>query len=368
MGNVTDYLKEYGKYSFLERDFSDVDGLVLAQFSYLKFDGVVPGLLEEKESVAICEMRTCPEEDALFADVLFAEENRSLYYAMCESRRFGTMKMNYYVNRIDLERPSQFSAVTCFLEDGSVYIAFRGTDETLAGWREDFDMACRMLTKSQELSVEYLNLAAEKCEGMLFVGGHSKGGNLAVYSAMYCEEQIKRRIRLVYNLDGPGFLPGYGKNGHYEKIAARVRKIIPHASVVGMLFEDTSAYQVVESCSRGVFQHDAFSWIIQEGHFVEAEELYRSWRMMGEILNRWIETLSERQRKCFIQELFRILDETQTETVLDFPKNWKRIMRHLAEVLQDTDRETRKALWKIGKTLFVAAGQVAREHAEGKEG
>lgn len=362
MGNVVDYLKEYGRKSFLERPFSDEDSLAIAQLSYIKFDNTVPGLLEGKASVSLAQIRCLASDEELFADTLFAEENKALYNAMCESRRFRTMKINFYVNRINFEKPSQFSAVTCFLEDGSVYVAFRGTDETLTGWREDFDMACRMPVKSQELSAEYLNLAAEQCSGALLVGGHSKGGNLAVYAAMHCAEKVRKRIRLVYNLDGPGFLPGYRQSGHYDKIAERVRKIIPHASIVGMLFEDGKAYEVVESCSRGVLQHDAFSWRISDGHFVTAEDIYKSWKTAGEVLNKWIAALTEEQLSDFTRKLFGALDAMQAQTVLDFSGNWKRMLLEMAEMLRDTDKETRRALWKIGRSLFQAMGQVAREH------
>lgn len=364
MGNVVDYLKEYGKESFLERSFSDEDSLAIAQLSYIKFDNAVPGLLEGKASVSLERIRCLAGDEGLFADTLFEEENRALYEAMCESRRFRTMKINFYVNRIDFEKPSQFSAMTCFLEDGSVYVAFRGTDETLTGWREDFDMACRMPVKSQELSAEYLNLAAERCAGTLLVGGHSKGGNLAVYAAMHCEEKVRKRIRWIYNLDGPGFLPGYRQSVHYDKIAERVRKIIPHASIVGMLFEDGEAYEVVESSSRGVLQHDAFSWMISDGHFVTAEDVYKSWKTAGEVLNKWIAVLTEEQLRDFTRKLFGALDAMQAQSVLDFPANWKRMLLETAEMLHDTDKETRRALWKIGRSLFRAMGQVARDHVE----
>lgn len=364
MGNIVDYLKKYGKYSLLERPFSDEDSLAIAQLSYLKFEGAVSGILEEAESVCISQIRGLSDDTVLFADILFAEENRALYDAICESRRFRNMKINFYVNRIDLEKPSQFSAVTFFLEDGLVYVAFRGTDETLIGWREDFDMACRMPIKSQELSVEYLNLAASKCKGTLIVGGHSKGGNLAVYAAMYCAEEVRTRIKWVYNLDGPGFLQGCRCQRDYEKIAARVRKIIPQASIVGMLFEDSKAYEVVESSSRGVLQHDAFSWIIEEGHFLTAEDVYKSWKTVGEIVNRWLASLTEKELLEFTEEIFGLFDVAQAETLMDFSGNWKRMLLQMAEAFRDTDKETKRAMWKVGKALFKAAGQVAQEHVE----
>ena len=362
MGNIVDYIREYGEESFIRRPFSEEDSLVLAQLSYLKLDGVVSGFEEKSVPVFVAEVRKRSEDAKIFADTLFAEENKALYDAVCRSRRFQKMKLNYYVNRIDLEKPSQFSAVTCFLEDGSVYVAFRGTDETLAGWREDFDMACQAPVKSQELSVEYLNRVADRCEGRLIIGGHSKGGNLAVYAAMHCKETVRKRICRIYNLDGPGFLPGCQESRAYEELAPRVRKLIPHASLVGMLFEDSGAYEVVESSGRGILQHDAFTWVIRQGKFVKVEEIYQSWKVTGEILNRWIASLSREQLKGITEELFSLLDAAQAETLLDFQGNWKKMVRRMAAALHDTDSQTRKAMWKVGKALFRAAGEVAWEH------
>lgn len=376
MCNVVDYLVKYGKETLLERPFSPEDGLVLAQLSYIKFDGIVPGLLENEDFVSLAWAGEAAKRTELFADMLFAEENEALFDAACASRRFRTMKMNYYVNRIDEERPSQFSAVTYLLEDGSVYIAFRGTDETLTGWREDFSMACRMPVKSQELSAEYLNLAAKELmkrerKGSAFrsfyLGGHSKGGNLAVYAAMHCRENIQARIRRIYNLDGPGFLPCHRELGLYQKIAGRVEKIIPQASVVGMLFEDAGAYRVVKSSARSVMQHDAFSWQIKDGTFEDAGEVKKGYEAAGEILNRWLALLSEEEICALTEKLFGLLERAEVQTVQDFKKSWRKLLREVGEQLRNTDYETRCALWKIVHTLYDAAKRTAREHAAVKK-
>lgn len=360
MGNIVDYIREYGDASFEERPFSDEDALALAQFSYLKLEGAVAGVLEDEKDVTIGAIRSLSTDEKIFADTIFAEKNKALYEEMCKSRRFQNTRANYYVNRIDAEKHSQFSAVSCFLEEDLVYIAFRGTDETLAGWREDFDMACHMPVKCQELSVEYLELAAPKCKGRLIVGGHSKGGNLAVYASLRCHERIRKRIERVYNLDGPGFLPGYFAADVYKEMAVRIRKMIPHASLVGMLFEDNKAYEVVESNGIGILQHDAFTWIIEKGRFVTVQDVYKSWKITGEILNRWLASLSAEQIKSFTEELFSLFDVSEVESVMDFQGNWKKIMSGVAWALGDMDKETRRAMWKVGKALFKAIGEEMR--------
>lgn len=368
MGNIIGYIREYGDYSLLERRFSDEDSLVLAQFSYLKLEGAVPGPGEDGPGVTIGEIGNCKRKEEIFADERFAEENRALFEAMRCSRRFQTMRIKFYVNRIDPQEQSQFSAVTCFLEDGSVYIAFRGTDETLVGWKEDFTMACRAPVRCQELSVEYLNQAAAGGRERLIVGGHSKGGNLAVYASMYCRESIRKRIRWIYNLDGPGFLPQIKNSGAYRAVEKRIRKIIPHSSVIGMLLEDTDSYEVVESSTFGVLQHNSFTWVVKEGKFVTAADVYRARKTAGEMLNRWIRSLTEEEIETVIGALFAVLEASEAETLLDFSGNWRNAAKQMGAALRGVEKEKRRELWRIGRALGTAAREVAGEHLQEHKG
>ncbi len=362
MGNIVDYVAEYGDYSFLERPFSDADSLVIAQFAYLKLEGAVPGPGEAGADVTIGEVAHRKEREAIFADGRFAADNSALFDAMRKSRRFQTMKINYCVNRIDQQEQLQFFAVTCLLEDDSVYLAFRGTDETFVGWKEDFYMACKIPVRSQELSVSYVEAVAERCRGSLILGGHSKGGNLAVYAAMHCKETVRERIRRIYNLDGPGFLPRLRNAGIWRTIEGRVRKIIPHSSLIGMLLEDTDDYTVVESNVIGVLQHNPFSWLIRDGKFVEVKDIYKSRKAVVEILNRWIISVPEDKRADFVDHLFGIIEASEAETLLDFSGNWKTAAKRMAAALHDTDRETRRELWRIGGALLAAGREVAAAH------
>jgi len=364
MGNVIDYVKDYGAYSFLERPFSDEDALVLAQFSYLKLDGAVAGPGGGRPGVTLGEIRHLRGEEALVEDMLFAGENRALFEAMRESPRFQTMQINYYVNRIDLVQQSQFSAVTCMPQDGPVYIAYRGTDETLVGWREDFRLACNTAVRCQELGVEYLNRVATLCSGSLMVGGHSKGGNLAVFAAMHCEKPVRDRIRRIYSLDGPGFVPEIRKSGEYLQISDRIRKIVPRSCMVGMLMEDLDMCRLVESSSLGILQHNAFTWLVREGAFVTAESVGPGRRMAVETVNRWLASLTGQEIDACAKILFTAARESEIERLGDFSGNWRRALRKLVAAFRGADRETRREFHRIAAALFAAAGDVVR----GKKG
>ena len=160
METIIDYLEKYGDVSLLEKPFNDVDSLVLCQFSYLKFDGLVPSPEDNQPFVGVMRLKEKQAKGNLFADERYEKDNRALWEGILSGKRFGTVKLNYYVNDIDLEKESQFSAITFALEDGSFYVAFRGTDETIVGWKEDFHLAFSKPALGQLRSVKYLDLWA----------------------------------------------------------------------------------------------------------------------------------------------------------------------------------------------------------------
>lgn len=391
MGSIIDYVTEYGTYSFAERPFADEDALVLAQFSYMKLGGAVPELaltMERREQEAAAE----PERGAragakapggsgkeneagagrgvtlgeicrrksmekLLEGDLFAESGRALLEAMRASRRFQTVTYNYYVSLIDNEAASQFSAVTCFLPEGIVYVAFRGTDETLAGWREDFALAYETPVPSQELAAKYLNAVALRCGGAIIAGGHSKGGNLAVYAAMRCGRDAQERLRLVYNLDGPGFPAHIRDDGAYRAVESRIRKIVPHSSVVGMLFENDGAYEVVESNTFGVLQHNPFSWVVKEGKFAAVKDVYRGRKRAAGVLNSRLELLTKEEAVRMVETFFQIVEASGIRTLPELSGDWKGTLKKMARAAADVDRETRRKILDSVRTVLGASAR-----------
>ena len=189
MGTILDYLKEYGDYSLEEKPFSEVDSLVISQLSYLKFDGIVPGPEEERAPMSLEEIAAHGNYDHLYADERYRKNNTALFLGALKGRRFGKMRLWNYVNQIKPEQESQFSAVVCGLTEKLVYVVFRGTDENIVGWKEDLNLAFSEPVPGQKRSVQYLAQAAQTFSGSFMVGGHSKGGNFAVYAAMHCDPQ-----------------------------------------------------------------------------------------------------------------------------------------------------------------------------------
>lgn len=352
MGTILNYLEKYGKYTFEEMPMTEVDSLALCQLSYLKFDGMVP---EAGEPTVLKSLKEHPDYENLFADVRYEKVNRALLEEMMGSRRFGEMRLNYYVNVIEEKWETQFSAVTCFPDEEIVYVAFRGTDETIVGWKEDFNMAFLSPVPGQEYSVRYLETVAGRFQGPFYVGGHSKGGNLAVYGAMNAAPHIQERIIKVYSMDGPGFRPEVLEKCGYDRISEKVVKILPNSSLVGMIFESDMHFQVVKSNTFGLLQHDPYTWQVTGNHLVRANDLYERRREMDNTLNEWILSLNEQQLRTFVDTLYHVITASQADNLIDFTAEWKRSMNGIIGALKEVDEETVKMLKEMVKSLFEIA-------------
>ena len=206
--------------------------------------------------------------------VLVPEQIPELGHKMAASRRFSDLTLCAYVSRTDEETQTQFSALTILLSDKTAYIAFRGTDDTIVGWKEDFNLAFLPVVPAQKMAAEYLSAAAAALPSHpLRVGGHSKGGNLAVYSAVFCGEAVQNQLMRVYNNDGPGFRTSLLGLPEHRRVADKITTILPESSVVGMLLEHEERYEVVRSTQSGLWQHDGFSWQVRGERFEHLPDL-----------------------------------------------------------------------------------------------
>ena len=338
-----------------------VDSLLLCQFAYLKFDGLVPDISEDKPSVTLTELDRHPDREGLFADERFEKDNRELFEGMLSGRRFRNIKLNCHINVVEKEWEAQFSAVTVILEDGTIYVVFRGTDETIVGWKEAFNMAFLSPVPGQALSVKYLNTVTERFSTPFYVGGHSKGGNLAVYSAMNCVPQVQERILKIYSMDGPGFRPEVLRECGYDRIADRVVKLLPHSSVIGMIFEWDTGYQVVESRSFSLAQHNPYNWKIKNGEFVAAEDIYERARLTDNAINEWLISQNEDRIKLFVDTLYQVISASEADDLIAFTADWKKSMNGVISAFKEVDEDTKKMLQEAVKDLFELAKARVKE-------
>lgn len=372
-GTIIDYLKEYGDRPWEEYPMNDVDSLALCQLSYLKFDGIVPDVRDNKASISLLQISQHADYEKLFSDERYEKDNRALFEAMLAGRRYRNLRLNCYINMVTVEYETQFAAVTYLLEDGTLYIAYRGTDETIIGWKEDFNMAFLNPVPGQSYSVKYLNMVVSRLKNPFYLGGHSKGGNLAVYAAMKCSPAVQERILKIYSMDGPGFRPEVLSSCRYEAIADKVVKILPHSSLVGMLFEKDIRYQVVESRTFGLAQHNPYTWKVENGEFVKVDDIYESRKLMDGAINEWILSLNEQQLKTFVDTLYQVISASQAQDLIEFTADWKKSMNGIILALKEVDEQTARMLKEIIKSLFditrirVREGLMPKKHRSKKQ-
>ena len=287
MGTILDYLAWRGDLDFAVSPFNEVDNLILAELAYTKMETIVPGI-DDAETVPIRDI--CSAYERMQYRV---EGNANDAYPLLRSAaatlRFADIRAGAYVNKIDAEKNIQFAAVCFYLPDGSSYVAYRGTDNTLVGWREDFTIAYLSETPGQYEAVRYLERIAARTQGPLRVGGHSKGGNLAIYASAFCSKAAGERILTVYSNDGPGFNRSVVDSPEYGDVLDKVCLIIPESSLIGILLSNKDEKKIVKSTANGMQQHYPYTWEVLGKNFVEAEGQSQASLFLDETLDRWVE-------------------------------------------------------------------------------
>ena len=227
---------------------------------------------------------------------------------MAHSVRFGGMLLNGYCELMDDAREQQFAALTVELGDGSIYLSYRGTDDTIVGWKEDLNMGYLEVIPSQTRALEYLGrMTRQYPDAKLRIGGHSKGGNLSVYAAVKAPAAVQDRIVRVYNNDGPGFAKPLVGTPEHTRVADRILTVVPQSSVVGQLLEHEQNVEIVRSDAEGMLQHDGFSWQVVGDHFIHLDGFSREGKVIDETLESWEESLGPKQREAFADALYTVL-------------------------------------------------------------
>lgn len=341
MTDVFDYLHWRGDLPIQLIPMNEVDGMIFARIAYLPFEAF--DVLHGETSVAdaAAALLTADDPDGRIRP----KNDAPLLRALCESGRFGGIAIVGFENKTDTVTQTQFAAVTLRLPDGSICISFRGTDNTLVGWKEDFNMSFVCPVAGQVLAVEYLERTARQFPGTgITVLGHSKGGNFAVYAAAFCKAETQARIRAVYNYDGPGFDEKVLSADGYKAICGRISTFVPQSSVVGMLLGHEEAYTIVHSEQVGILQHDLFSWEVRRDSFAHLETVDNSSRFVNYTLKNWIAEMDYGQREAFTDAIYTILTETNASTLHELSASWFDSAKSVAKSLGSLDEPTRKAI------------------------
>lgn len=357
MANLLDYLDWRGDLTLEQDPFNEVDNLILSELVYANFREIVPPP-GDGSSISIAEaarafFRGIEPGHKIDMGVLVPDAIPEMLYRMAQSPRFRDMKLGGFMDWLNEEKGEQFAALTIETGDRSIYIAYRGTDDTLAGWKEDFALACMPEVPSQKKAVEYLSAVAKKYpRKKIRLGGHSKGGNLAVYAGTFCSAAIQRRIVDIWSNDGPGFHEDLLQLPQHQRIEKQIHSIVPKSSVVGMLLEHEEQYTVVDSDQLGLMQHDGFSWQIMGNHFITLREMTPQAQINDRELRSWVRSLSMEQREKFVDALFSVLQSSGATTLTNLKDESIKSVAAMVRAMKDLDKETRDGLLEFMHLLL----------------
>lgn len=343
MANIFDYIKNCGGSTFDEMEFNHIDGLILARFSYIPFDEIV--------SPSFCETICVSEAVDRFLKLpmpekkVFLKEDIAFIKSLAQSRRFSSLGLFGYRNKVSITENKQFAVITIKLNKQLSYVSFRGTDNTFVGFKEDCDLCFDAPIPSQDEALKYFRKFEKEKSRKFILGGHSKGGNIAVYAASFCSKELQERVVSIYNIDGPGFTKSLLNKEGYQRICSKIYTFVPQSSLVGKLFERNESEIVIHSTYWWLLQHDIYSWEIDGSNFVHMESTTHFSRIMGCAIKQWLEQMDAEQKKKFIDFVFGAIESANVTTVDEFVENKLKNTISVLKSVSKTDKELRRDVY-----------------------
>jgi hypothetical protein len=322
MNDLINYLYNYGGKSFVEEPFNEVDNVILCWLTYLDLKGIV-GRKKIKLSNVIGDYLEHNSEEELLKMTTHSKYTLKFIRALPLTKRFKDLRLYNYIYIAD--KDIQFSALEIEITSKLMFVAFEGTDNLLSGWQEDFELSYEFPIPSQRMAIRYLNRTIGILPKSVIVGGHSKGGNLAMVSAMMCHNYIARKIIRVYNNDGPGLLQKEFNSKYYARIENKLVHIIPQNSIVGLLMHHGESYEVIKSSIRGIYAHDLMKWEVSDNHFIPATLTKKS-KEFDNYLDVWLSKYSETEREKFVTDLFGVFKTLGIKSLDDIREDKKKLI------------------------------------------
>lgn len=360
---IVDYLAQQ-RATFEDVPLNDVDSLVFSTIAYFCFEQGVLGRTVPTElvplPVAICGIA----HDKLYGRIWLERMGGDEFLAaLLASPRFMDLKVGYYANEVSNHFEKQFAAITFFLPENAAYVAFRGTDNTLAGWKEDFNITFMEEVPSQISARTYLEDIAGIGISKLFVGGHSKGGNLAEYAALTCRRQTFEKIVRVFSHDGPGFAFAPSELIDTDQYRAKLRKSVPESSVFGMLMEERSCYRVIRSTGILFAQHAATHWIVEGDDFVTLDAIRPEAAILAGTMNNWAKSYDREKRALFIDAVYDLFCAAEVDTWREFGEKPQGSALAIAEAIAKLPAEMRSTLFSMLRDIAPIMGSEAAKRA-----
>ena len=352
---VFDYIHWRGDLSFAQDPFNEVDSVVLSMICFLDFETIVPASGEHGYVTLIDAMAKLPRkyEGEHRLGAILPEDILNMAHAAAEAPRYRDTKLFAFENTIDEEKEMQFAALTFRLSDDTLFVAYRGTDDTIVGWKEDFNMTFMNCIPAQERAAAYLNQIAGQHTGLIRTGGHSKGGNLAIWAAVHSNAAVRSRILRAYSNDGPGFTREMLESDAYLSIRDRCITFVPQSSLVGMLMEHDENYQIIYSAKNGLMQHDPYSWAVDRNHYEYLDSRSAFGEHSDAAIRMWLDSMTYEERRALIDDLFEVLESTGAKTLTELSQT-KGIIKSVRKTLAEYEKPRRKRISRL-LARFVAA-------------
>lgn len=384
---ILDYLKNEQS-SFDEKPFCSIDAFVLAVSSYLLFENAPISQTDDANTTPQHEGFTTKlglEEPVLVSEALekiprnllsdlfwFDGIAPEFAQTLAANKRFAALEVSDVATALDQEYFTQFDAMCFHVPDGSIYLSFRGTDNTITGWEEDFTLSILDPIPSQLFALEYTYAMMDKwlhAQILLQMkprhakipsfrlGGHSKGANLAFYAASHCKQPYQSAITQAYSFDGPGVNPWKKDADTFKAIQSRLTKIVPVHSVFGRIFDDIAPIQIVKSSEFALMQHMPFSWELayEKGAYSFLYEgtpsLLSDSTNLG--LSRWIASLNAEERAEFCSVLFGVVEfVAEDNNIESLQKNILGKVPAIAKHLASLDGDSQQFIYKVISSLI----------------
>ena len=352
MSTIFDYLDHVTYDSIYDRPFRELDVLALTELTYLPFDRIVPQGDTTNIEVRLSDATELVDRTT---DFIVTDQHLQLVDSLATSKRFKNIKLLNYVDEYDIDVQKQFAAMTYRLTMDVYLVIFRGTDDTLIGWKEDFHMTYMDHIPAQRRAASYLqHVMKEFPKGRFMVAGHSKGGNLAAYACSYLPDQLFKQVDTIFCYDAPGLNKSIIKTEGYQRIAHLIHRFVPQGSIVGMMLEVPEPATIVKSRAFGGFaQHDAFTWMVEKDGFVTLDQTNPDSQQTDETLKQWVRETSADERKKFFDTFFGIFLDAGITSINDLKnlKNFSKI-KEIFQNAQDLDPTEREMLERLAKQLL----------------
>jgi len=350
MGIIFDYLDQVAYDSIYDTPFNELDMLMLTEITYLPFDQIVS---DQMSPDCTCRLFEAAEKVPQDLSMLVTKNRLKLLEKAARSTRFKNIKLMGYVNDIDPDVQKQFAAMIFKIKPDSYVLTFRGTDDSIIGWKEDFHMTYMDQVPAQKTAVNYLRKAMDALPGQFILTGHSKGGNLASYAASQIEPEYQERIQSIYSYDAPGLNHSVITSQGYQTISDKIKRYIPQGSIVGMMLETPKQAQIVTSTAfGGLAQHDTFTWQISDQTFVLLDNLNPDSLQVDKTLKNWVDSVSDEELKDFFDLFFGLILDAGISSINDLTKleNFNKILAVFENANALTDQE-REMLTRLAKLL-----------------